>query len=152
MTMMLQTIGSITGEWAMVHRRLQGAVDKVLQHLEQEAKDGDSLQELVPTPMCMLDLETYDLLVASTGGAGYPAFFTRAVRSLEPIISVGQLNQVIAAAKRKRAASNYKMVHTKIGKNEFEWTSRTAVEMGTKPVRILEAVIFLFVRATETAI
>lgn len=131
--------------------RIKAAVEKLLLGFGQESEDGYLVPELVQIPQCSLDLETYELLVGRTGGSGYSKLFTDAVRTMKAIVTGEQLIQVIAIVKAKRSGSNHKALRTKLARVELEWVEKTATSLRTKPCRILEACLFLYLRAEERA-
>ncbi len=98
------------------------------------------------SPICVLDMESYDLLVTRTGGVGYSTFFTRAIRTIKPIVTTDHLSQVIDGVKKSRSGSRYKNVRAKVGKPELQWVTEMATTMHMKPARVMEAVVFLYLR------
>lgn len=151
MTITLQTISSILEAQAMDRDRIKAAVAQLLLGFGQESDEDYLCRELVQTPLCSLDLETYGLLVERTGGSGYPKVFTDAVRTMKTIVTEEQLHQVIAIVKAKRSGANHKALRAKLVKSEWEWVEQTANTMRIKPSRILEAVLFLYLRAEGKA-
>jgi len=125
----------------------KAAINRILQSMMLEAADGLGSWELVQAPLCALDLESYELLVKQTGRTGYAEFLTRAVQTLKPIVSDSQLTTVSAAVKKSRRNYRSHTVHTKIGKAECKWIKDTATKLGVRPSRVLEAVVFLYLRA-----
>lgn len=126
---------------------LKAAIDQVLLALNEERGGDPENWEEVPTPECLLDMETYALLVKRTGQTRYPELFTQAVRSMKSILTPDQLRQIALAVKSKRSRRRHKTVHSRIEKGEFGWVVNMAQEMGTKPARILESVLFIYLRA-----
>jgi hypothetical protein len=126
---------------------LKAAIDQVLLALNEERGGDPENWEEVPTPECLLDMETYELLVKRTGQTRYPELFTQAVRSMKSLLTPEQLRQIALAVKSKRSRRRHKTVHSRIEKGEFGWVIDTAREMGTKPARILESVLFIYLRA-----
>jgi len=135
----------------MVNEVAKAAIDRILRRMSLETSDGPGSWELVQAPICSLDMESYELLVKRTGRKGYSEFFTRAVQSLKPLVSSGQLTQVIGAVKKNRSNYRNKTVHTRIGKIEAKWIADTAKVMDVMPSRVLEAVVFLYLRAEGEA-
>ena len=135
----------------MNQERVQSAIANLLQRLKIQY--GDDLESLVMVgaPICSLDQESYDLLRLRTGGTGYPRFFNQAVQAIKPIISIDQLTQVIAAVKKNRSHYRSKTVHTRMGKPECKWIEDMAQSMQVKPARVMEAIVFLYLRAEEPA-
>ena len=133
----------------MVNEVAKAAIDRILRRMSLETSDGPGRWELVQAPICSLDMESYELLVKRTGRKGYSEFFTRAVRSIKPIVSIDQLTPVIAAVKKNRSNYRNKTVHTRIAKPESKWIEEMAVAMQVKPARILEAVVFLYLRTED---
>jgi len=131
----------------MINEVDKAAIDRILQRMSLETSDDPGSWELVQAPVCFLDMESYELLVKRPGRMGYSEFFTRAVQSLKPLVSSGQLTQVIGAVKKNRSNYRTKTVHTKIGKIEAKWIADTAKGMNVRPSRVLEAVVFLYLRA-----
>jgi hypothetical protein len=126
---------------------VKATIDRILHAITLETGDGPGNWRMVQAPHCSLDLETYELLVKRTGRRGYSEFFTRAARALEPIVSFDQIEKVIAAVKKHRSNNRYKTVHTRIRLDEFNWIDTTATVLGVRPSRVLEAVVFLYLRA-----
>ena len=133
----------------MNQERIQTAINRLIQRLKLAIVEDPGSWEVVPSPICILDKESYDLLVGQTGRTGYSEFFTRAVRSIKPIVSIDQLTPVIAAVKKNRSNYRNKTVHTRIAKPESKWIEEMAVAMQVKPARILEAVVFLYLRTED---
>lgn len=131
----------------MIKEVAKAAIERILQRMSLETGDGPGAWDLVQAPICYLDMESYELLVKRTGRMGYSEFFTHAVQSLKPVVSFGQLTQVIAAVKKNRSNYRNKTVHTKMGKVEAKWVADTATAMDVRPSRVLEAVVFLYLRA-----
>lgn len=131
--------------------RIKAAVAQLLLGFGEETDENYPCPELIQVPQCSLDSETYDLLVERTGGSGYPKMFTDAVRTIKTVVTEEQFHQVIAIVKAKRSGSNHKALRTKLARSEWEWVEQTANEMRTKPSRVLEAVLFLYLRAEGKA-
>lgn len=131
--------------------RIKAAVAQLLLGFGQESDEDYPCPEQIPTPQCSLDLETYGLLVERTGGSGYPKVFTDAVRTMKTIVTEEQLRLVFAIVKAKRSGANHKALRAKLVKSEWVWVEQTANTMRTKPNRVLEAVLFLFLRAEGKA-
>jgi len=131
----------------MITEVAKAAIERILQRMSLETGDGPESWEMVPAPICALDRESYDLLVKRTGGTGYSEILTRAVQSLKSVVSFDQLNQAIAGVKKNRSNYRTKTVHTKIGKLEAKWIEDTAMVMEVKACRVLEAIVFLYLRA-----
>ena len=127
--------------------RIKAAVAQLLLGFGQESDEDYLCREQVQTPLCSLDLETYGLLVARTGGSGYPKVFTDAVRTMKNIVTAEQIDLVIARVKAKRSGANHKALRAKLVKSEWEWVEETATAMRTKPSRVMEALLFLYLRA-----
>lgn len=135
----------------MNQERVQSAIANLLQRLKIQYGDDPESLVMVGAPICSLDQESYDLLRLRTGGTGYPRFFNQAVQSIKPIISIDQLTQVIAAVKKNRSHYRSKTVHTRMGKPECKWIEDMAQSMQVKPARVMEAIVFLYLRAEEPA-
>ncbi len=127
--------------------RIKAAVAQLLFDFGQETNEDYLCREQVQSPLCSLDLETYGLLLQRTGGSGYMKVFTDAVRTMKTIVTVEQIELVIARVKAKRSGANHKTLRTKLVKSEWDWVEETAVAMGVKPNRIMEALLFLYLRA-----
>jgi len=125
----------------------KATIERILRRMSLEGDDGPGTWKFVHAPLCALDLESYELLVKRTGRIGYPEFFTRAVQELKPIVSSAQLSKVIPVVKQNRSHYRNHTVHTRIGKNEVKWVEDTALVLGVRPSRVLEAVVFLYLRA-----
>ena len=132
--------------------RLKAAVAQLLLGFGEESDEEYLCPEQVQTPLCSLDLETYGLLVARTGGSGYPKVLTEAVRTMKTIVTADQLLLVIAIVKAKRSGANHKNIRAKLAKSEWEWVEQTANAMRIRPSRILEALVFVFLRADQQII
>ncbi len=136
-------------EQTMNHERVNLAIANLLQRLKQEYGEESGSRVLVPAPNCSLDSESYELLLARTGGWGYSRVFNSAVQAVKPIVSKGQFTQVFAAVKKGRSNYRSKAVRTRMGKAERKWIEETAKSMQVKPSRIMEAVLFLYLRSEE---
>ena len=133
----------------MNQERIHSAIANLLQRLKNQYGDDPESLVMVGAPICSLDQESYDLLRLRTGGTGYPRFFNQAVHAIKPIIAIDQLTQVIAAVKKNRSHYRSKTVHTRMGKPECKWIEEMAKTMQVKPSRIMEAVVFLYLRSED---
>ena len=136
-------------EQTMNQENVHSAIAILLQRLKQEYGDDAGSRVLVAAPNCSLDRESYELLLARTGGRGYGDLYNRAVQAVKPIVTKGQFTQVIAAVKEGRSNYRSKAVHTRMGKAECKWVEDMAKAMQVKPARIMEAVIFLYLRSED---
>ena len=133
----------------MNQERMQAAVRVLIQNLMKGPDGSTESWILVPSPICRLDQESYELLVKRTDGGGYSYFFTDAVRAIKPVVSIDQLKHVISAVKKNRSGYRSQTVNTKLGKLECKWVKEMAATMQVKPARVMEAVIFLYLRAED---
>jgi len=133
----------------MNQENIHSAIANLLQRLKLEYGDEAGSLVQVAAPNCSLDRESYELLLARTGGRGYPSLYNLAVQAVKPIVSKGQFTQVMAAVKQGRSNYRSKAVHTRMGKAECKWIEDTAKAMQVKPSRIMEAVLFLYLRSEE---
>jgi len=133
----------------MNQARRKTAINLLLYRIQMEIGTDPESRVVVSSPRCSIDEESYDLLVARTGGAGYQRLFTQAVQAIRTIVSIEQLPQVIAAVKKNRSGYRSKTVHTRMGKIEYKWIEEMALAMQVKPARVMEAVIFLYLRAED---
>ena len=53
--------------------------------------------------------------------------------------------------KKNRSHYRSKTVHTRMGKPECKWIEDMAQSMQVKPARVMEAIVFLYLRAEEPA-
>ena len=132
----------------MNQEQVHSAIANLLQRLKLEFGEAGSLV-LVAAPKCGLDQESYELLLARTGGRGYACVYNLAVQAVKPIVSKTQFTQVIAAVKKGRSNYRSKAVQTRMGKAEFKWIEETAKAMQVKPSRIMEAVLYLYLRSGD---
>ena len=135
----------------MSQEHMREAINQVLMTLSQERGGNPENWEEVRTPDCIIDTESYELLVRRSRSARYPDIFTDAVRSLRPLLTPDQLRQVALAVKAKRSKGRHKCVHSRIEKGEFGWVLEMANLMETKPARVLESILFLYLRASDVA-
>ena len=133
----------------MEQDQMRTAITQLLLSFGEEADEDYPCPGQVQAPPCNLDLETYGLLLEQTGGSGYTKLFTNAVRRMKSIVTPEQLNRVIAIVKVKRSGANHKTIRPKLVKSEWEWIEQTANTMRIKPSRILEAVVFVFLRTDQ---
>lgn len=145
MTMPLQTISSIF-EDEMDRERRSALIRQLIANLAEEAKVDHRSWEKTQAPICVLDQESYSLLVEKTGRTNYPAIFTNAIITMRTILTPEQLSQGIDAIKFKRSHGRHQTVQTKVGTAELEWIFEMATALKTRPARILESVIFLYMR------
>lgn len=133
----------------MENDRFGSAIEQVLVRLKAATGEEPSSWEMESSPICVLDIESYDLLVARTDHVRYSVFFTRAIRAIKPIVTVNQLTQVIDGMRKSRRGSRYKNVRARVGKPELQWVVEMATAMRMKPARVMESVIFLYLRALD---
>lgn len=131
----------------MSQERMQASIQVLIQNLMKGPDGSPESWIMVPSPVCRLDQESYELLVKRTDGGGYSSFFTDAVRAIKSIVSNDQLEQVIAVVKKNRRGYRSQTVHTKLGQFECKWVKDAAAKLKVKPQRVLEAVLFLYLRA-----
>lgn len=131
----------------MPKHSFEAIINRILSQVIKEGEVDPRRAERTMCPQCAVDLETYNLLVTRTGGSGYGTVITTAIRKTQPILTAEQIGQVIAAVKIKRSGGQFKNVRTKIGKSELEWVNEMASGIQTKPGRVLEAILFLYLRA-----
>jgi hypothetical protein len=134
----------------MEQDRYKDAVAQLLLRFMEENGDDYQSRGQINTPVFTMDMESYKLMVERTGGTGYPRLLTDTIRALKTVVSTEQLNHVITLVKARRSGSNHKPIHTKVGKPEWDWVEQMARSMNCKPIRVLEAVLFLYLRAGET--
>jgi len=130
----------------MDHDVRSAAFNQLMKQIRMEVKENPSYGERLKSPSCHLDLETYGLLVQRTGGIGYSEFFTRAIRSMNAIVSSEDLIQVAAVAKCRRRGHQSKTVSTMIGTQDLNWLLGLAEKMRVKPPRVLEAILYIYLR------
>lgn len=130
----------------MHQEQIQAAIARVLLQATQEPGAEFYLMEKVRAPYCSLDLESYRLLHARSKGSSYPELFTDAVRMAISSVTDSQLSQSIQVVQKKRSRGQGKIVRPKIGKSELDWVEGRAKVIDAKPARVLEAVLFLFLR------
>lgn len=133
----------------MNQEHMRAAISVLIRNLMKGPDGSPESWEMVPSPICRLDQESYSLLVKRTDGGGYSNFFTNAVRALKPVVSTDQLKQVIRAVKKNRSGYRSHTVQTKLGKVECKWVKGIAATMEVKPSRVMEAIIFLYLRAGD---
>ena len=133
----------------MDQNRIEAAISRVILKLKQDTGDDPGRWEMDLSPICVLDMESYELLVSRTGQVRYSIFFTRAIRSIKEMVTVDQLAQVMEGVKKNRSGSRYKNVRAKVGRPELRWVIEMAIAMHTKPARVMEAVLYLYLRAED---
>jgi hypothetical protein len=99
--------------------------------------------------MCFLDYQTYDLLVRQANQENYAILFTKAVQALREVVTREHIHQSMIVIKTRRAGGKHHAVHTKIGEKELTWIVEQGQALGTKPARVMESVLFLFLRISQ---
>lgn len=105
--------------------------------------------EVIETPTCILDRESKALIQGNPDKRTYSVQFTKAVRVLKPVLTNEQVKQTIDIVIKMRASGNHWNFRAKIGKPEWDWVSQLASSMKVKPVRVLEAVLFIYIRTIQ---
>ena len=89
----------------MNQERMQAAVRVLIQNLMKGPDGSTEGWIMVPSPICRLDQESYDLLVKRTDGGGYSYFFTDAVRAIKPLCQLISSNMSLAQSKKIEVAT-----------------------------------------------
>jgi hypothetical protein len=125
---------------------MKSLIDDILSREQDASKDLLTSLDVVQAPCCSLDLETHCLLMKRLKEVSRAQTITKMVRLAKLSISEAQLLAAITLVTRKRSRGNFKYFRSRIGRGEMEILNAISSSMGTKTVRVLEAVLFLLCR------